>query len=398
MLLDDIRERVTACEDARLIQVNLSKGVEDAWWEPLTEASALASDPHPPAKAQAIIDFATAAVKARPNAPARKTGGRRSHQPTPDEPLFVFMIDEYDVVAKDPDRKAAVETLASKCRSEGWALVLATQRPVGAWVSTSLKANLTHLVWSKMRASDMRHAAGNEKFELPDMGAYGGCNAGIFGVCEHPTYPGMPYLRGRTFFWGDESPGLTRLIAARAAARRPYVLEPALAPLADQWAQITGAEPLNAERYDVTTTRDGQTVPGMEGPRAKFAAVRDLLNDTRHARDDRDDAEDPGNAGDAPLVIDPATGAQVSADAATVLARLRAAPGGMSVRALAEALPWQKTKIHVLLAELAAAGLVRVAGEGRTACFMAVAPVPAAAAGAPYPPLRLVPDPAEDVS
>jgi hypothetical protein len=369
MLLDDIRERVTACEDARLIQVNLSKGVEDAWWQPLTEASALASDPNPPAKAQAIIDFATAAVKARPNAPARKTGGRRSHQPTPDEPLFVFVIDEYDVVAQDPARKAAVETLASKCRSEGWALVLATQRPVGAWVSTSLKANLTNLVWSKMRAGDMRHAAGNEKFELPDMGAYGGGNAGIFGVCEHPTYPGMPYLRGRTFFWGDESPGLTRLIAARAAGRRPYVLEPALAPLAGQWAQITGAAPLDAARYDVTTTSDGQTVPGMEGPRAKFAAVRDLLNGTRHARDEDDrqaGAEDPGDADDA---------------RARVLA-LRSRPGGFTRLDAEAATGAGKTKTWQIIAALMDEGLLARQGDGPATRYH-------------WPRLHAVPDPGE---
>jgi hypothetical protein len=367
MLLDTIRERVTACEDARLIQVNLSKGVEDAWWEPLTEASALASDPNPPAKAQAIIDFATDAVKARPSAPARKTGGRRSHQPTPGEPLFVFMIDEYDVVAKDPVRKAAVETLASKCRSEGWALVLATQRPVGAWVSTSLKANLTHLVWSKMRAGDMRHAAGNEKFELPDMGAYGGSNAGIFGACEHPTYPGMPYLRGRTFFWGDESPDLVRLIAARAASHRPYVLEPALEPLAGQWAQITGAAPLDAGRYDVTTIRDGQTVPGMEGPKKKFAAVRDLLTRGPERPADRAAAAaSPGSDEEA---------------RAKVLA-LRGRPGGFT-RADAEAATGAgKTKTWQIITALMDEGLLARHGDG-----------PATRYG--WPRLHAVPDPGD---
>jgi IclR helix-turn-helix domain len=396
MLLDTIRERVTACDDARLLQINLSKGVEDSWWEPLTEASALASDSNPPARAQAILDFAMAVVDHRKNAPARKAGAR-SHQPSPGEPLFVLMVDEVDKVIADPDRKQALEMLESKCRSEGWALIMASQRAVQGWVSTSLRANLTHFAWSKMRMSDLRAAMGGD-FDPPDMGAYGGNNKGIFAVCEMPAYRDMPYLRGRTFFWGNESPGLVSLVADRAAGRQSYVLEPALAssPAAPLWAQITGAAPLDAARYDVTATRDGETVPGMEGPRAKFAAARDLLNGTRRAASED---EDLGDADDAPLVTDQATGARVSPDAAAVLVRLRAAPGGMSARALAEALPWQKTKVHVLLAELAAAGLVRVAGEGRTACFVAVAPVPAAAApGGPYPPLHLVPDPAEDVS
>jgi hypothetical protein len=375
MLLDTIRERVTACPDARLLQINLSKGVEDSWWEPLTEASALASDANPAAKAQAILDFATDTVKARPNAPARKKGGRRSHQPTPDEPLFVLMIDEYDVVSADPDRRQVVEMLASKVRSEGWALVLAAQRPAGKWVSTSLKANLTHLVWSKMRAGDARHAAGNETFTLPDMGAYGGNNKGIFGVCEHPTYAGMPYLHGRTFFWGDESPGLTRLIAARAAGRVPYVLEPALAGLAGQWAQITGAAPL-AARYDLATTRDGQTVPGVTGVRDRLAKVRGILGGAPDAQGGH------GHAGDE-----------------EALDELLARPGGVSVREAAEVLPWQKTKVHELLAARARAGLAEVRGEGRGARFHAIAPAgPPPAPAGPYPPLRVVPDPAEDAS
>lgn len=158
-------------------------------------------------------------------------------------------------------------------------MILATQRAVGKWVSTSLKANVSHLVWSKMRASDARQLAGNEGFELPDMGVYGGGNPGIFGVCEHPTYAGMPYLRGRAFFWGDESAGLLRLIAARAAARRPWQLEPALAHLAGQWAQITGTGPPPAgeDRYDLATTADGATVPGTAGVRGKLAAAAGLL-------------------------------------------------------------------------------------------------------------------------
>lgn len=97
MLLDTIRERITACPDARLLQVNLSKGVEDAWWQPLTEASALATDPNPAGRALAILDFITAAYKARPAAPARKQGARW-HRPTPAKPALVLIIDEYDEV------------------------------------------------------------------------------------------------------------------------------------------------------------------------------------------------------------------------------------------------------------------------------------------------------------
>jgi hypothetical protein len=367
MLLDTIRERVTACEDARLLQINLSKGVEDSWWEPLTEASALASDPNPPARAQAILDFATAGIEHRPRAAARKAGVR-SHQPTPGEPLFVVMVDEVDKVIADPVRKQTLEMIESKCRSEGWALVMASQRAVQGWVSTSLRANLTHFVWSKMRMSDLRAAMGGD-FDPPDMGAYGGNNKGIFAVCEMPAYREMPYLRGRTFFWGNDSPGLVSLVAARAAVRRPYVLEPVLAssPAAGLWAQITGAAPLDADRYDVTTTRDGETVPGMEGPRAKFAAVRDLLNGTRHAGDDgADDAGDPGDADDA---------------RARVLA-LRGRPGGFTRVDAEVATGAGKTKTWQIITALMDEGLLARQGDGPATRYH-------------WPQLHAVPDPDE---
>ena len=391
MLLDTIRERVTACADARLIQINLSKGVEDSWWEPLTEANALASDPDPAARALAIVDVISDVIKLRPGAPARKAG-HRAHRPTPAEPAFVVIIDEYDEVSKDPDRKKAVESIASKCRSEGIALILATQRPVGTWVSTSLKANVSQLVWSKMRDSDARHMSGTDGFTLPGMGAYGGNNPGIFGVCEHPTYPGMPCRRGRAFYWGDNSPGLMRLIAARAAARQPYTLEPALAPLASRWAAITsGGVPAGGGRYDVATTRDGATVPGTAGVRGKLAAVAGMLAGPRPAP-----AREPAAATGRPGRPQPGPGpGEGDQGALATLRALVARPGGVSVREAAAALPYQKTKAHELLAALVADGFAKPPGKGPAARYYAARP---AHGEDPYPPLRAVPDPQPDAA
>jgi hypothetical protein len=395
MLLDTIRERVTACTDAVLLQINLSKGVEDSWWEPLTEASALASDADPAARALAILDFITDAITARPYAPARKAGARM-HHPTPAEPALVLMIDEYDEVSRDPDRKRAVESIASKCRSEGIPLILATQRAVGKWVSTTLKANISQLVWSKMRDSDARHVSGSDSFELPDMGAYGGGNKGIFGVCEHPTFPGMPHLRGRAFFWGDDSPGLMRLITARAAARRPYVLEPALAPLAARWAAITsGGVPAGDGRYDVTTARDGTAVPGMAGVRGKLAAVAGMLAGPPGLARERPATDAPARLQGRQDDPRPRPGPQDSAQAAMATLRaLVARPGGVSVREAADEVPFQKTKTHELLAALCDQGAAEVRGRGPAARFYA----PGAPGPGPYPPLRALPDPPPQAS
>jgi hypothetical protein len=200
-------------------------------------------------------------------------------------------------------------------------------------MSTSLRANLTHLIWAKMRAGDARHAAGTENFTLPDMGAYGGDTPGIFGICRMPAHERTAHLRGRTFFWGDDSTGLMKLITDRAATRQPYQLEPALAPLADLWAAITGNRPLPAgSRYDLATTTGGRTTTGTAGIRAKLAAVAGMLTSPAGPAD-------PPGSQDSPQ--HPAGPGEDRRDALDTLRALVARPGGVSVREAAEALPWQ---------------------------------------------------------
>jgi hypothetical protein len=292
MLLDTIRERVTACTDAILLQVNLSKGVEDSWWEPLTAASALGSIHGDQADARAlrILDFTSAVILDRPRS---RTPGVRVHQPTPAEPAIVLMIDEVDKVANDEDRKHQLGEIASKVRSEGGVLILGSQRPQNQYIGgPQVRANLSDVVWGRMRASDRRQTSGGDTIELPDMGDYGSGNAGVFGVAAHPTYEGMPFARGRAFFWGKDSQGLIKIIRRRAATRRPYQLEPGLAALAPLWAEITGtatsadraalagdlASRGQQERYDIRRIRDGSTIPSGEGVQRKLDAAQAILD------------------------------------------------------------------------------------------------------------------------
>jgi hypothetical protein len=290
MTLDDICERITACPDARLLQINLSKGIEDSWWAPLAEASALAGQPDAASRALRMLDFVYAALPVRAQS---RRAGVRTHQPTAAEPLLVLKVDEVDKVANDQGRKEQLAEIASKCRSEGIALILGAQRPVNQWIGgAGVRANLSYIVWGKMRTSDTRHAAGGESIALPDIGSYGGNNPGVFGVAEHPTYDGMPFSRGRSFHWGEDSPGLVRLVAARAAERTPYVLEPGLASLAEDWAAITGTPPVPApqaaaepgpaagaapaDRYDLITRKNGQTIRGVAVVTARIATAADI--------------------------------------------------------------------------------------------------------------------------
>ena len=299
MILDTIRERVTACDDAIVILINLSKGVEDTWWEPLTAASALASIHGEAAEARAlrILDFIHNVVNTgRPRPP-----GQRTHKPTPDEPGIVVIIDEVDKTASDPDRKEQLGQIASKCRSEGVPLILGSQRPQDIYVGGGMvRSNLTNLVWGKLRSTDRRQAGGSYGAEIPDMNDYGGGLPGVFGIASLPLAEDAPVLKGRGWFWGKESAGLIAIISQRLAARggrRPYqVLEPGLAArFGAQWAQITGAgtatdagrqaaaEDLAArgqqDRYEERIRlRDGSTVPAGTGVARKLDAALAIID------------------------------------------------------------------------------------------------------------------------
>ena len=210
MLLDTLTERITACPDARLLQINLSKGLEDSWWAPLAEANALDGDA---GRALAILQFAVDAINERPR------GGRstRVHQPTAAEPLFVVKMDEIDAVSGDPERKRLLRLIASKCRSEGWALVVAGQRPTAAWVGgADVRANIKYVVWGAFgRDSETRMAGGSDAIELPSMGRYGEGNPGVFGVAPQPL--GRQLRQGPRVLLGRR---LTRPAAARRRACR----------------------------------------------------------------------------------------------------------------------------------------------------------------------------------
>ena len=415
MLLDTIRERVTACVDAVLLQVNLSKGVEDSWWEPLTAASALASVHGDQADARAlmILDFVTAVITDRPRS---RTPGVRVHQPTRGEPAMVVMIDEVDKVANDEDRKRQLGEIASKCRSEGIVLILGGQRPVNAWIGgAGVRANLSDVVWGRMRSSDVRHAGGGDAIDLPDMGDYGGGNAGVFGVAAHPTFAGMPYSRGRAFFWGKTSEGLIRIIARRAAARAPYQLEPGLARLAPLWEQITGttasavgqaappaAAPAREERYDLKRLRDGSTVPGSASIQRKLDAAlavvdADLPEDLRArmaagAPDEVREAEKREA-----LAADP-----LPPDGQAALWELLSAPGGISGREASRQLQrtqpiggragWSHTTVINQLRIWEADSRVERTGRGRSGTRWHAITPGTALRTAPSPWLHAVPD------
>ena len=410
MVLDTIRERVTACRDAILIQINLSKGVEDSWWEPLSAASAVKSVHGEAAHARAlmILDFIWTIV----NTGRKRAPGQRAHKPTPTEPVIVLMIDEVDQCANDEERRAQLGQIASKCRSEGIVLILGSQRPQDIYVGGGMvRSNLTDLVWGALRSTDRRQAGGSYGAELEDITEYAQGVPGVFGIARLPLAEGAGTLRGRAFFWGKTSPGLMAIIEERKAAyggRPMQVLEPGLEYVAPLWAAVTGQQQqaaaggqgaalpggVDEDRYDIVAGRDGSAVSGGHVVHRKLAAVAEALEnaipESLRARMGRS-----VNAEQAQQAQDQARAWQMPPRDRHLLWKLvSAGDGGLSARDAARQLSaragrgWSHTAVTRQLRSWEAAGFVvrDEQGRGRSGTRWA------AVAGVTPPSMHAVPD------
>ena len=171
----------------------------------------------------------------------RSKGGDEARvTPAPATPLYVVKIDEVDQVAADPVCRDLLDKIASKCRSEGFALIIAGQRATAQWMGgADLRANVDIAVLGRFARSGEARKAIGEEVDLPDMGEYGEGRPGVFLITE--LGGGGGYERGRVFKLDDPA-DIDAIVARRAAARRPYVPEPAFDGLADLWAKITGQD------------------------------------------------------------------------------------------------------------------------------------------------------------
>jgi hypothetical protein len=412
VLLSCITERITACPDAQLIQINLSKVREDRRWAPLAAASALSREET--GKARRILQWVYDAIDAR-----SKGGEDARVQPTPETPLLVVKIDEVDVVVKDPVCKGLLIDIASKCRSEGVCLMIAGQRATAQWMGgADVRANIDVAVLGRFaRPAEARHATGAET-ELPSMGEYGEGHPGVFLVTE--LGGGGGYERGRVFNL-SAIPDIERIVSARAAVRRPYVLEPALAGLAAAWAKITGNAPYepgenapqpgtpyggrtDADDEDLDEDEDEDEAPAAPfggydagGLAAKVAAARTAAT----AGPDIPPIP-PGMEGHAAAVLaerqrqfaEQYADIALPEDDQAALRSMLARPGGISTRAAASAMPgnWSHTYVHRQLMRWRGEGTAVLLGTGSGRRWHAAA---AGASPVSWPPLRALPDPAE---
>jgi hypothetical protein len=243
-LLSCLRERITACDDAVIWDINAAKGREDHDWTPACDLTAIGKSERE--RALNMLELACVAVEWRSSQP-RHTGDLH---PSPRHPLLVLILDEFDTMVGGNDwiaarAKIAVQYLASKARSEAVALLLAAQRGTNDWIGGGgTKANIDEFVIGKVDGeSEIRNAVREYAPSMPNMADYGEGEPGVWAI----GHRGVAARTGRNFKL-TEPPDLQRI----AAERREWLvaLEPGLvAHLGERYAELKRSQVVTVEPW-----------------------------------------------------------------------------------------------------------------------------------------------------
>ena len=213
VLLNCIMERLTACVDVLVWDINLSKAKENRRWADACDLTA--HGPGERGKALQILRLALKTIEFRGN---NDDTDDAIHMPTPEDPVIVLRVDEMDAL-HDPVIKEIINKINSKKRSEGVALIEAGQRGTSSYGGTTdIRANFTSYAVAMTRTrNEQMYAAGDQGLVLPDMSSYGEGHPGVWAIgCI-----GADYQTGRTFYLKH-----LRDLAELAAARKPAATLP----------------------------------------------------------------------------------------------------------------------------------------------------------------------------
>jgi hypothetical protein len=338
-MLDEIREWVTACDDAVLVQFNAAGSGDERVWEPLAAltVAGLASDD--PQVAKGITDgLGQVRHLIGERSETAADTGESVFQPTRADPAVVVMIDEIDETGKIDGASKILEFLASKQRKAAVCLVLAGQRATATWTGGSgVRINLSTVVTGLLaRDSEARHAVGAEN-EIPDIAEYSRGEAGFFQIWS--TRSKKILARGRGFYMGKIGEQREKIISRRDPAARP-VLE-----VARQIPEVAPAAP-----------RDQAA-----------SALRERLAKVRASNEGRP----PSGASRPPPVV-PGVPPEVMA----ILIRLLSDPGGTTSQQAGLAIGRSKSVAHDYLAALRDQGIAEMTGGGRGSRFRLLRPAP----------------------
>ena len=320
-VLNDLREFVTRCPDARMVQLNGAHMGDELTWKPLSALTICG----PVGADETVRNNIGAALEALKLLVTQRTAtlertGHSTFQPTEDDPAVCIFIDEVDEIVKHvPNAGETLDFLAGKQRKAAVCLVLATQRAtVRALGGGGVRANMSEtLVGKTVRASESRHATGAEK-EIPDIREYSKGAPGYFQ--DWDQHSGVITGRGRAFLLGkppDELAYMKRIVAARRGLRDWGI--PDLPPLdldEDGQAGTAPAAPVADET--------AQQIAGMRGRLASITQTAAQTAPESHP--------DPAATVSLPIPLE-----IPQADGQTLL-RLLARPDGVSAEEAGEAL------------------------------------------------------------
>jgi hypothetical protein len=237
VLLNDLMERLTACTDAVVIQINAIKVREEELWAPACAGSALGPDQiwHARRYLQWVVDEITAR--------SSQLKGESKVTPSAATPLIVVKVDEYQELRRDQVCRKLLDQIAAACRSEAVCLIGAAQRATSDYIGAKVRALTdTMLLGRFRRPEEALKATGGVK--TPDMSRYGENHHGVW--CAVDLGLGGSWTRGRSFKLED--PGdLYTIAAARPRPAPPRHRSPAQAGL---WAQAAGTMALAPEWDD----------------------------------------------------------------------------------------------------------------------------------------------------
>ena len=148
-VLNDAREFITRCTDARMVQLNGAHMGDELTWEPLsalTLCGPVATDETVRSNIAEALAALCLLVTNR-SATLAETG-HSTFQPTEDDPAVGIVINEVDeIVAHVPGAGKALDFLASKQRKSAVFLLLATQRFVIAALGGGMvRANMSEVL------------------------------------------------------------------------------------------------------------------------------------------------------------------------------------------------------------------------------------------------------------
>ena len=363
-VLNDAREFITRCTDARMVQLNGAHMGDELTWEPLsalTLCGPVATDETVRSNIAEALAALCLLVTHR-SATLAETG-HSTFQPTEDDPAVGIVIDEVDEIVKHvPGAGQALEFLASKQRKSAVFLLLATQRAVIAALGGGMvRANMSEVLVGKVtRATESRHATGAEK-EIPDIREYAKRRPRLLPAVgpalghRHRAGPGVP---------ARQAPRRTRL--HETARHRP----PPPAGLEHPRHAATGPGRRPGRRQRPATDTTTQEIAGM---RAKLASITQAATQPQPA----------GPAAPLPpaVRIPPGIPPQIGQ---TLLALLEA-PGGTTASAAGLAIGKSKTVALEYLSLLRDRGIAMTAGGGRSTRWHRAAAPPGPARPGPAP-------------